>query len=273
VIQTLHLFRPLNTKLIDLLQVISPSDWSKKTVAGNWTVKDVASHLLDGSLRAISLYRDQWELPPSTAVTDYRSLVSYLNHLNGEWVDATRRLSPNLLMEWLNHSHEPFIQCLEKLDPAATARYSVAWAGESASTNAFHIAREYTEKWHHQQQIREAVGKQEILTREFYNPVLETFMMALPHAYRETDAEVGSTVSIQVTTDAGGNWTIEKSTDSWILTSKARRDPVTRISIPGDLAWKLFTKAIAPNAARSQIQVLGAEALAWPALRMLSVMA
>jgi hypothetical protein len=35
----------------------------------------------------------------------------------------------------------------------------VAWAGEAESKNWFHVARDYSEKWHHQQQIREAVSQ------------------------------------------------------------------------------------------------------------------
>ena len=44
------------------------------------------------------------------------------------------------------------------LDPHAPALFNVAWAGEQTSPNWFDIGREYTERWHHQQQIREAVG-------------------------------------------------------------------------------------------------------------------
>lgn len=270
-IHTLHLFRPLNEKLLRLLRSFGQDDWSKSTVARLWTVKDVASHLLDGSLRGVSLYRDKWELPP-VAISDYRSLVNYLNQLNGDWVSATRRLSPALLVQWLEESHEAYIQCLEQLDPAAPAKYSVAWAGESISTNAFHIAREYTEKWHHQQQICEAVGNQEILTRAYYHPVLETFMMALPHAYREFEAPKGTTVSVHITSEAGGAWAIESLGKAWKF-CQLKQDAAVKLSIPGDLAWKLFTKAVTPETARHVITLDGDEALAWPALRMLSVMA
>lgn len=271
-IQTLHLFRPLNVKLISLLQDLSPSDWSKKTVAGNWTIKDVATHLLDGSMRVISVYRDHWELPPSEGVKDYNSLVNFLNGLNADWVTATRRLSPALLVELLDTTHETFIRCFEQLDPSGPAKYSVAWAGETVSTNAFHVAREYTEKWHHQQQIREATGKQEILTPEFYHPVLETFMMALPHAYRDTAAPKGTKVTVEITTEAGGEWSIQRNEKAWTSAS-VKQSEAARITIPGELAWKLFTKAVPPETGRKLVTIRGDESLAWPALRMLSVMA
>jgi uncharacterized protein (TIGR03083 family) len=240
-------------------------------LAGSWTIKDVASHLLDGNLRAISMYRDNWMLP-STTLESYRDLVDYLNRLNGEWVNATRRLSPNILVEWLETSHEAYVTCLEKLDPHAPSAFSVAWAGESVSTNAFHIAREYTEKWHHQQQIREALSNDDLLTREFYHPVLDTFLMALPHAYRNTPSPVGTRVSVHIDGDAGGNWTIERGTDNWQFSTTVRSaDNV--LTIPGDLAWKLFTKAVSPEVASHQTKLSGDEALARPALEMLTVMA
>ena len=271
-IQTLHLFRPLNRKLIELLGSLAPADWSRPTVAGSWTIKDVASHLLDGNLRTISMYRDNW-MPPSPTLNSYRELVDYLNRLNGEWVAATRRLSPNILVEWLETSYETYVTCFEKLDPHAPAKFSVAWAGESVSTNAFHIAREYTEKWHHQQQIREAVNNGDLLTREFYHPVLETFLMALPYAYRNTSSPAGTRLSIQIEGEAGGRWTIERGEKNWEFSSQPPRSIDTVITIPGHLAWKLFTKAVSPEVARHQTKVSGDDELARPALEMLSVMA
>lgn len=271
-IQTLHLFRPLNAKLVELLRGLHPSDWSRRTLAGSWTVKDVASHLLDGSLRVISQYRDQWELPPAV-ITDYRSLVNHLNQFNAEWVTATKRLSPTVLIEWLESTHEAYISCFELLDPAAQARYSVAWAGEHVSTNAFHVAREYTERWHHQQQIREAVESHEILSKEFYSPVLETFLLALPFAYRDTFAREGARVLVSIQGDSGGDWFIKRDSDGWSFDEGVGRAPETVVTIPGELAWKIFTKAVPPESARDLVTIAGSEDLAWPALRMLSVMA
>ncbi len=256
---------------MELLRSLSPDDWGKKTVAGTWTIKDVTTHLLDGSLRSISFYRDHWSLPPA-AVSDYPSLVNHLNQLNVEWVTATRRLSPGLLIEWLDATNEPFVRCLEQLDPGAPARFSVAWAGESVSTNAFHVAREYTEKWHHQQQIREAVGQQGILTEKFYKPALQTFLMALPHTYRDAAAEEGAKILVRITGVAGGEWCVTKAATGWSLTGTIT-SPEVVISIPAELAWKLFTKAVTPEEARAHVDITGSEALAWPALRMLSVMA
>ena len=121
-----------------------------------WTVKDVASHLLDGNLRTLSLSRDKHILIPGTEIDSYAQLVNYLNTLNATWVTASKRLSPNVLTSLLESTGKEYSAYMAALDPNTEAIFSVAWAGEQVSKNWFHIAREYTEKWHHQQQIREA---------------------------------------------------------------------------------------------------------------------
>ena len=61
-ILTGDLLAPLNDELIALLRGVQDDEWSVPTVAGAWTVKDVAAHLLDSALRRLCLQRDG--LPP-----------------------------------------------------------------------------------------------------------------------------------------------------------------------------------------------------------------
>ncbi len=270
-ISTLPLFRPLNDKLLELLESLSREDWQRPTLAREWTVKDITAHLLDGSIRAISLYRDHWQLSAPT-LSGYNDIVRYLNQINAEWVVSMRRVSPRQLVEWHRQSHEEYIRCFESLDPTGPAMYAVSWAGDTESPNWFHIAREYTEKWHHQQQIREAVGRQGILTPELYRPVLETFLRALPHRYRDTDAPVGTNVEVAIVGASGGAWRIRRGPGAWELVHSS--GPATvRIEIPQDLAWKLFTNAMRGENARSQVKITGEERLGLPVLSLIAVMA
>jgi hypothetical protein len=55
-----HLFKPLDDQLILLLESLSPEDWNKPTIAKQWTIKDVAAHLLDGNIRTLSIQRDRY---------------------------------------------------------------------------------------------------------------------------------------------------------------------------------------------------------------------
>src|SRR3954471_9950013 len=126
-IDTLHLFRPLNEKLIEVLKSLSSEDWNKKTVAGSWTVKDVAAHLLDTNMRFISIHRDHASLVPDRQINSYTDLVAYLNQLNGDWVKAMKRVSGPQLIDLLTTTHEDYIRGLESLDLHAQAMFNVAW--------------------------------------------------------------------------------------------------------------------------------------------------
>jgi uncharacterized protein (TIGR03083 family) len=159
VIETIHLFQGLDHDLIALLRSLTSADWHKPTLARQWSVKDIAAHLLDGNLRTISSLRDGHENPAGAPLASYADLVRYLNELNASWVTAMKRISPALLMEWLESSGVEYVDCLAKVPPFEKAKFAVSWAGENESQNWFHVAREFTEKWHHQKQIRQAVGQ------------------------------------------------------------------------------------------------------------------
>ncbi len=271
-IETLHLFRPLNEDLLALLRDLSEDEWNKKTVAGNWTVKDVTAHLLDTNMRFISIHRDHATLKPDRELSSYADVVSYLNHLNAEWVNAMKRVSSRQLIDLHASTHEEYIRGLESLDPFAPAMFSVAWAGEEVSLNWFHIARDFTEKWHHHQQIRHAVNKPGILTAEYYRPVLETFMRALPFKYRNTEAAEGTCVSIAIDSAAGGTWSITREKEGWRMVDRCNRSAAS-VSIPVDLSWQLFTKAVRFEAVKDKIKIEGDERLVLPAVGMITVMA
>lgn len=272
-IQTLHLFPKLDETLISLLKSLSPQEWNKPTLARLWTVKDIASHLLDGNFRGVSLLRDGYVGDTPGNIDTYQDLVSFLNQLNADWVKATKRISPSLLIELLELTGKEYYQELAKLDQSKPALFSVAWAGQTESPNWFHIAREYTEKWHHQQQIREAVNKPGIMTREFYYPLINTFMRALPHTYRSTQAEIGTAIRVIITSELGGEWLLIRGKSQWGL-SETQIDYIkTQIEIDPDTAWKLFTKGVSSLEAEKKIKFIGDIELAKSILTMVSVMA
>ncbi|HTI61457.1 maleylpyruvate isomerase N-terminal domain-containing protein [Mucilaginibacter sp.] len=273
-IPTLHLFPRINSMLVELLRSLSPEDWNKPTLAGQWTVKDVAAHLLDTSMRTVSLI-DGHNLVPDREINSYRDLVGYLNDLNGTWVRAMKRISPQQIIQMLENADPRGVEYYRSLDPFAPALYSVAWAGEELSMNWFHIARDYTEKWHHQQQIREAVGKTApLMTRELFYPCIDTFMQGLPHTYRDVVAEPGTTIKIIITGEAGGDWLLAKTNANWILDKTCKQAKIeASVSLEPAIAWKLFTKGITPGSALETTIISGDGNLAAIALQMISVMA
>jgi len=271
-ISTAHLLLPLEQKLISLLRSLTAEEWQLRSIAGSWTVKDIAAHLLDGNLRTLSMLRDHYAGDPPKVINSNDDLVAYLNRLNADWVQAMKRVSPQVLTDWLEETGQAYVTLVTQGDPFADAVFAVSWAGETVSPQWFHQAREYTERWHHQQQIRDAVNKPGMMEHDFYYPVLDTFMRALPHTYRATPAARGTVVQVSIKGEGAGEWFLTKY-DEWVL-SKTNNETVTaHCSIDGAVAWKLFTKSWRADRIREYIKLEGDIALAEVALNMISVMA
>jgi hypothetical protein len=173
----------------------------------------------------------------------------------------------------LDETGKQHSEYMVSLDPKGEAPFSVAWAGEERSAMWFHVAREYTEKWHHQQQIRDTVGKQGIMDRDLFYPCIDTFMRGLPHCYRDITAPNGTTVKITVTTDSGGKWYLASTGSGWELKKENNTTVSATVVIEPDIAWKLFTKGLIPEAAAKQVQLSGNIELAEVLLTMVAVMA
>lgn len=261
----------LDQKLVELLETLSPADWKKQTIAPEWKVEDVILHLLDGNIRILSIQRDQYFGVPPGEIKGYHDLLNYLNTLNADWIKAAKRMSPKLVIELLKETNTEIAAYLPTINPLAPAMFSVAWAGEEQSANWFHWAREYTEKWHHQQQIRLAVGKErELYTREWYHPHLETSMRALSYHYRNFPGNKGDLLSFHITGEAGGTWHLYHDGTKWKQVENIKTAE-NLITIEGEIAWRLFTKGIKPE--QAGIKVQGNKGAGEHLLSMLAVMA
>lgn len=273
-IETIELYPLLDGKLIDLLRSLSSEEWNAPTIAGKWTVKDVAGHILDGCfLRRLSIHRDGYWGEKPDDVNSYRDLINYLDDLNAVWVNASRRLSPRIMIGLMKIYSREVYEFFKTLEPRGKAIFAVDWAGETESENWFDIARDYTERWHHQQQIRVAVGKFGIESRELYFPVLDTFMRALPHTYRDVAAAEKTVLQFTIAGEAGGDWFLQKTNEGWTLEKEAAATPAAKVNIPQEIAWRIFTKGIDKNTAKSQSALEGNQDLGAEIFNMLSVMA
>jgi uncharacterized protein (TIGR03083 family) len=268
-----ELFPPLQRELMRLLQELGPEQWARPTACAGWSVQDIVAHLLDTCLRRLSFGRDGKDASPGRPIAGYADLVGYLNELNAEWVTAMRRLSPQLLIDLTDWAGPPLHRYLASLDPHATATFGVAWAGEDQSPNWFDIGREYTERWLHQQQIREAVGAPGLTTRRWLHPALDIFVRALPFSYRAVRADPQKTVELRIGGEAGGSWSLVAGPNGWQLFVGARADPTALVSLDQATAWKLFSKGLSSDRARREISISGDAALGEPILKTLAVMA
>ncbi|HEY3012884.1 MAG TPA: maleylpyruvate isomerase family mycothiol-dependent enzyme [Gemmatimonadales bacterium] len=267
------LFPGLHTELMHLLRGFDVVDWTRPTACALWSVKDIVSHLLDSCLRRLSYGRDRLDPTPDRRIASYADLVAYLNHLNAEWITATRRLSPPVLMDLMDLAAPQLHRYFESLAPHAKARFGVAWAGEEISPNWFDVGREYTERWLHQQQIREAVGAPGLNERRWLHPALDVFVRALPFTYREVEAELGTSLQFEVQGEAGGVWTLSRVRDGWRLFSGPSREAAARVTLGQETAWKLFSKSLSTEQAQARIRIEGDIRLGRPVLGTSGVMA
>jgi uncharacterized protein (TIGR03083 family) len=271
-ILTAHLFPKLDGMLIELLRSLAPEDWEKQTVSPQWKVKDVAAHLLDTPLRGVSIGRDGY-VAESPRISSSADLAAFVNRLNQEGVNVYRRLSPAILIALMEVATKLLAELHASRDPGAKAPFGVSWAGEEKSANWFDTAREFTERWHHQQQIRLAVNKPGIMTRELYYPVLDCFLRALPFTYRSISAKPGTYAQIIVSGECGGNWYLYRADESWQLLEEPIGEKASETTIPQEIAWRIFTKGIDREAALSQVKVAGNVALGLHVLEMVSIVA
>ena len=157
---------------------------SAETICPGWSVKDIAGHLLGDDLGLLSRGRDDYASPSFATGLDISTLsglIAAIDRQNALWVETMRRLSPRVLMELLQVSGTLTEAYFASLDLAALGG-PVDWAGPGPAPVWLHVAREYTERWVHQQHIRDAVGRPGLNERRWLGPVLETFVRGLSRA-------------------------------------------------------------------------------------------
>ena len=170
-------------------------------------------------------------------------------------------MSPNVVMEFLEVTGPKVATLFESLAPNNPAFFPVAWADESKSENWFDIGREYTEWWHHQAQIRDAVGAQVPATREWLHPVLELSMKAFSRGVKDVHAEPDTALAFHVTGDAGGTWSVVAAVDGWSVSRGEKSGSQALARCDDDTAWRLFFNALSEKDARQRIQTEGDAAL------------
>lgn len=223
----LDLFPEERELLLVQLERLSLDEWGASTACPGWSVKDVAAHLLGDDLGRLSRGRDRftgWQPSPD------ESLLAFVNRQNSEWVQGMRRVSSAVLLELLHWSGVETVAYFRSLAPFEIGPV-VSWAGPEPGPVWLDLAREYTERWHHQQHIREAIGAPVLTESRFFAPVLATFARALPHTFRATTAPTGAAVQLTITGPSGGDWTIVREGASWQLYQVSVETPSARVTL------------------------------------------
>lgn len=269
-IYTAGLFEPLSAELVALLRGLDASDWTRPTVAGSWLVRDVAGHLLDGDLRKLAGGRDGYRSTPGRALDTFADIVGFIDEINASGVAYAARLGPRLTTDLLEVTGRWVAEFVSALAPHDEAHISVAWAGELRSENWMDTGREYTERWHHQMQIRDAVGAPPLLLDErWLSPLLDLSVRALPRAYENVVAPAGTAVVFEVEPYV---WSVVRGETGWRVFGGEASDALARVRAGADTAWRLLYNALAPDDARARVTIDGDPRLAGPILGARSVM-
>jgi uncharacterized protein (TIGR03083 family) len=269
---TRRFFRPVASELVALLRTLPAEAWDRPTVAGTWRVRDVVAHLVDISMRRLSFHRDRHmpPAPPQPIRTD-QDLVAFINGLNGQWVETAGRISPRMLADLYEFVAAALADFTESFPDNGAALFAVSWAGEEQSEGWFDLGREFTELWHHQTQVRDAVMAPPLRDPAWLHAVLLIALRGLPHAFRETRAPAGQALTIEITGAAGGVWTLRHDDGGWRIWEGEDEGESARAIMSDDTAWRLLFNALSGERAASLVTRRGDAALFDPLLRARSV--
>ena len=225
--------------LLRVLRDLGDEDWQKPTVCEGWSVKDVALHILGDDVGLLSNLRDQDG--QYHEFENWAALVAFIDVQNNSWVQATRRISRGLLLELLAFTGERVSKLLISLDPHQLGG-PIGWAGDQPDPMWLHVAREFTEYWTHHQHICEAVGQTSLKSERYLQPLITTFIHALPPTFAEVHASQDTMIQVQITETGRGVWHLVREGEHWNLYQHTDLQPTSVISLDSDCAWRLFTK-------------------------------
>jgi uncharacterized protein (TIGR03083 family) len=218
------LMRTVRARLDELVADLADAEWRRATVCPGWSVADLVAHVIGDDLGRLSRTHDGAAGPPWRPGED---LPAYLDRINDEWVVAFRRLSPAVLVSLLGAGGVEILALWDERIAVDDATGAVSWAGLEEGVGWMDHARDTTEYWIHEQQLREAVG------RPHHDPdevgaVVDVLARGLPHALAEVDAPEGAQVAV-VADDLGLAWRIDRRDGRWWF---GGRSPATDVADP-----------------------------------------
>ncbi|MET9239855.1 maleylpyruvate isomerase family mycothiol-dependent enzyme [Nonomuraea sp. NPDC003709] len=270
VIDVRPLFPRERQAMLDLLRALDPADWARPTICPGWDVHDVVGHVLNDYMRRLSGSRDGHG---GAVFADDETLPAYLARTNDEFVRAARQLSPQLLIDLLEHLGPQLDALWAARDLQAPADLNVSWAATDLDSPAWlDIGREYTEFWVHQQQVRDAVSRPGATQPDLMAPVLDLFACALPHTLRTYERPEGTAAHLEVLGPAGGQWSVARRGGRWQPVMTGDR-PAARVSMDQDTFWRLATRGISVEEARARSNPSGDPELTAAMTTLLAVVA
>jgi hypothetical protein len=84
-------------------------------------------------------------------------------------------------------------------------------------------------------------------------------------------AKSGSLAQFNVSGECGGSWYLLRDEGAWTLNASPAGEKISEVTIPQQIAWRIFTKGIAPEEAGTHVQVTGDDAVGFHILKMISI--
>ncbi|OZM70976.1 hypothetical protein CFN78_22770 [Amycolatopsis antarctica] len=253
--------------LLDLLGSLTAAQWSAPTACTGWTVHDLVTHLLGVQLSTLSRHRDGHR-PDSPAAGE--TLPAFIDRINAEWVGAVRRVSPRVLATLLADTSREVGDYWRSVRPHAEGE-PVTWAGREPAPRWLDAAREYTEYWVHQQQIRAATGARPLDEPSLRDPVVDTFMRALPVALEGIGAPEGTMAGYRIT-GLDREWTVVREDAGWRFAEHGDAVGLAAVVCTDpDTFWRLATRNATVDSLRDKVDVEGDPDLCTAMLGMVSI--
>jgi uncharacterized protein (TIGR03083 family) len=261
--------RPLlvaeRVELIAFLRGLSDKQWVTPTAAPGWRVKDVALHLLDDDLGWLSRLRDGDSSGLLSGFGDHAGFMDALSAKNQRWVDGASGLSRRVVVDLLRWSGAQMDEYYASTDLLRGS--DVGWASAEPAPAWLDFARDLTERWVHQRQMRDAVGLPGTYADSYIGAVLSTFVWAYPHQYR---AQAARGAEVELDLDAGGRWHLRSDGNGrWDLEAGPAREPSAAVTMTSEAAWRCLTAAAFDQ---DQVRASGPRELTEPLLQVRGIL-
>jgi uncharacterized protein (TIGR03083 family) len=258
-------------ELVGLLRDLDDEAAARVTAATPWSVKDVAAHLLGNDLSALARLRDGFDDPTLEAPpSEWGPFVEWLELRNQRWVDAAGFMSAGVIADALAETGRLTADFFSTLAPGEPGEV-VSWASPDPAPNWLCIGREFTERWIHQQQIRDALERPGLNGPSFVTPVLAVLVRGVPRAYAGSAPPVGTTVEISVAGRGGGAWAVRRAAHEWDLLEGREREVDARVTLDQETMWRFLSRNTDPAAAKAAADLDGPAELTDPFFEAVSV--
>ncbi|MGH2736969.1 MAG: maleylpyruvate isomerase family mycothiol-dependent enzyme [Actinomycetota bacterium] len=270
-VDVLDLLVQERAEFVGLLRSLDDEAAATATACEGWTVKDLSGHLLGGDLFFLARNRDGFEGPdPVSWPGDWAAFVAQLDDHNERWVTTGRSFSLTLLCELLEFTGGLTSDFYAAVAPDAPGEV-VSWVGPDPAPWWLVAARDFTERWIHHQQIRDALERPGLNGPSFVRPVLAAMMHGVPPSYAGIEAEEGTTVAIDVSGRAGFSWAVRRDSETWNLYEGMSRDAAARVTLDQESAWRFLSRNLSAAAARKAAELEGPKKLTAPFFEAVAV--